>query len=79
MLAMGLIGALAHTLIIHAFRNASASLLAPFNYTLLVWAIFYGWLLFGDLPDLRSIFGASVIIAAGLYAWHRERAAKNSG
>ncbi len=79
MLAMGLIGALAHTLIIFAFRNARASVLAPFNYTLLVWAIFYGWLLFGDLPDLRSIFGASVIIAAGLYAWHRERAAKYPG
>jgi drug/metabolite transporter (DMT)-like permease len=79
MLAMGLIGALAHTLIIHAFRNASASVLAPFNYTLLVWAIFYGWLLFGDLPDLRAIFGASIIIAAGLYAWHRERTAKPGG
>jgi drug/metabolite transporter (DMT)-like permease len=73
MLAMGLLGGVAHTLIIHAFRNAGASVLAPFNYTLLVWATLYGWLLFGDLPGPRAVTGAAIIVAAGLYAWHRER------
>lgn len=73
MLAMGLLGGIAHTLIIFAFRYASASLLAPFNYTLLVWATFYGWILFDDLPDLRTIIGAAVIVIAGLYVWNRER------
>ena len=76
---MGLTGALAHTLIIHAFRNAGASVLAPFNYTLLVWAVFYGWLLFGDWPGLRAMTGAAIIIAAGLYAWYRERPAVARG
>ena len=42
----GVLAGTAHTLIILAFRNAGASLLAPFNYTLLIWAVLYGWLLF---------------------------------
>jgi drug/metabolite transporter (DMT)-like permease len=73
MLAMGLLGGIAHTLIIFAFRYASASLLAPYNYTLLVWATFYGWILFNEFPDLRTSIGAAVIVAAGLYVWYRER------
>jgi len=73
MLAMGLLGGVAHTFIIHAFRHAGASVLAPFNYTLLLWATFYGWILFGDLPGQRAMIGAAIIVAAGLYAWHRER------
>ncbi len=75
MASMGLLGGLAHALIILAFRNASASLLAPYNYTLLVWATFYGWLLFQELPDLRGIVGAVIIVTAGLYAGYRERLA----
>ncbi|MHA1158866.1 MAG: DMT family transporter [Alphaproteobacteria bacterium] len=75
MVVMGLLGGTAHTLLIHAFARASASLLAPFNYTLLLWALLYGWLLFDDLPGPRMAIGALVIVAAGLYAWHRERAA----
>ncbi len=75
MVAMGLLGGVAHTLIIFAFRHASASLLAPFIYTLLVWAIFYGIVLFNELPGPRALIGAAIIVAAGLYAWYRERLA----
>lgn len=78
MLAMGLLGGTAHTLIILASRNAAASLLAPFNYTLLVWAVLYGWLLFADLPTGKTIIGTFIIVAAGLYAWHRERLAEQT-
>lgn len=73
MVVMGLIGGIAHTLIINAFMHAPASMLAPYNYTLLVWATLYGWLLFGDLPSGRAVLGAAIIVAAGLYALHRER------
>ena len=79
MLAMGLLGGVAHTLIIFAFRHASASLLAPYNYTLLVWATFYGWVLFEELPNLRTTIGAAVIVASGVYVWYRERSTKNEG
>ncbi len=75
MLVMGVLGGLAHSALIHAFRHASASLLAPYNYTALVWVTFYGWLLFAELPDAKAAIGAVVIVAAGLYAWHRERVA----
>lgn len=73
MLLMGLLGGVAHTLIILAFQRASASLLAPFNYTMLLWMTLYGWLLFGDVPGLRVIVGAAIIVGAGLYAWYREQ------
>jgi drug/metabolite transporter (DMT)-like permease len=73
MVAMGLLGGIAHTCIILAFRHASASLLAPYLYTLLVWATLYGWLLFDEFPGPRESVGAVIIVVAGLYAWHRER------
>lgn len=78
MLVMGLLGGVAHTFIILAFRNASASFLAPYNYTMLIWTTLYGWMIFGDLPGLRVTIGAAIIVAAGLYAWHREQRAAHA-
>lgn len=79
MIVMGLLGGLAHALIINAFRYASASLLAPFNYSMLIWATILGWLLFGQLPELRVTVGALIIILAGLYVWYRERQTAAAG
>ena len=45
---------------------APASLLAPFSYTQLVWAALFGWLVFGDVPDLPTVLGGVVIAAGGL-------------
>ena len=69
-------GTMAHVCIIIALHMAPASTLQPFNYTMLVWATVLGFLVFGDLPDAWTIAGAAVIVASGLYAWHRERVAK---
>jgi drug/metabolite transporter (DMT)-like permease len=41
-------------------------LLAPLEYSLLAYAIFWGWIFFGDLPSARTLTGASVILASGL-------------
>ena len=60
-------------LTIRAFMAASASLLAPFSYATIVWATLVGYFVFGSLPDLPTAFGASLLAAAGLYVWHRER------
>jgi drug/metabolite transporter (DMT)-like permease len=49
------------------------SLLQPYNYTLFVWAVVVGYLFFGDVPDQLTFVGAAIIIASGIYAWHRER------
>jgi len=69
---LGLLGAAGHFLMIKAFEKAPASLLAPFNYTSLIWATFLGFFLFGDLPDAWTIFGAAIIISSGLYLIRRE-------
>ena len=71
----GIGGTLAHVCIIVALHMAPASSLQPFNYTMLVWATVLGFLVFGDLPDSWTVVGATVIVASGLYSWHRERLA----
>ena len=58
---------------IRAFAQAPASTLSPFIYTLMIWATVFGFVVFGDLPDLWTLAGATVIVTAGLYIWHRER------
>ena len=69
---LGLLGAVGHFFMIKAFEKAPASLLAPFNYTSLIWATFLGFFLFGDLPDAWTIFGAIIIISSGIYLIKRE-------
>jgi len=69
---LGLLGAVGHFFMIKAFEKAPASLLAPFNYTSLIWATLLGFFLFGDLPDAWTIFGAIIIISSGLYLVKRE-------
>jgi drug/metabolite transporter (DMT)-like permease len=73
MLVMGAMGGLGQFLLIRAFTIAPASAIAPFSYVALILAVVYGYLVFGDLPDLITIFGAVVIVGSGLYVWHRER------
>lgn len=70
--ACGLLLAIAHYLMIEAFRHGEAALVAPFKYTSMVWAVLFGFILFGDLPDGWTLFGAAVVILAGLYILRRE-------
>lgn len=70
--ASGALIAVAHTLMIEAFRRGEAALVAPFKYSGLLWAILIGFLLFGELPDSWTIGGAILIMLAGLYVLHRE-------
>lgn len=73
LMGLGFVGAAGHFFMIRAFERAPASLLASFDYATLVWAILYGFFLFGDLPDGRTILGAVIIVASGLYLVRRER------
>lgn len=59
--------------IIMAMRVGDISFIAPFRYTALLWSILLGLTIFGDIPDLPMIIGATVIIGSGLYALYRER------
>jgi len=76
MAAMGALGCIGHFTLIRAFTLANAAVAAPFTYTALIWATLFGYLTFGDLPDLWTVVGAAVIVAAGLYILYRERAKK---
>ena len=71
-LGMGIIGTVAQALLIRAFSMAEAAAVAPFGYTGLVWAGLWGWLFFGAVPDVWTLTGAAIIVAAGLYIWGRE-------
>ncbi|HEX6110737.1 MAG TPA: DMT family transporter [Geminicoccaceae bacterium] len=72
MAAMGALGGLGHLILIRALTIAPASLLAPFVYTQIAWALLLGYLVFGDVPDRWMLVGGAVIVASGLYVFYRE-------
>jgi drug/metabolite transporter (DMT)-like permease len=74
LLAMiGLLASIGHYLLIRAYDYASATLLAPYTYTAIVWAVLLGFLLFGQLPDAWSVGGMAVIVASGMFLAVRQR------
>ena len=66
-------GILGHLLMIRAFAAAPASDIAPYGYAGLLFAVIFGLLLFGEIPDGFTLIGALVIVSAGIYVWYRER------
>lgn len=79
-LAMAVFGTLGMMLMTQAFRQAPAAIVAPFEYTALVWASLIGWLVWGEVPDDWTYAGAAVIIASGIFIVIREtRLARRTG
>ncbi len=76
MLLLGALGGIGHWMLILAHRLAPAPILAPFNYIQLMPMILLGFLVFGDLPDFWTLFGAGVVLTSGLYLLYRERRVK---
>ena len=70
---VAIIGLTGHVLLIKALTLAPASVLQPFNYTMIVWAVLFGYVFYDDLPDIPTMVGAVIIVATGLYMFHRER------
>jgi drug/metabolite transporter (DMT)-like permease len=70
---LGLANGAAHFLFARAFAIAPVSVLAPFEYTTLVWGGLLGFLIWSELPSWLTVSGATLVIAAGLYNLHRER------
>lgn len=70
---IGLVYTAAQWLLILAYRQGEASVLAPFTYVQLIWSTALGFLVFGAVPDHWTFVGMGVIIASGLYTAHRER------
>lgn len=71
-LLIGVLGATGQLALIRAFTLAEAGVIAPFGYVGLIFATGWGYLLFGEVPDRWTVAGAGLIVAAGLYVWHRE-------
>ncbi|MEZ5537025.1 MAG: DMT family transporter [Thiolinea sp.] len=73
LILVGLLAAIGHMIITSAFKHADASVLAPFQYVELISAALLGWWLFGDIPTLSTWIGTAILVASGLYIFHRER------
>jgi drug/metabolite transporter (DMT)-like permease len=71
--AVGFSNIVAQFCVIRALKLASASVVVPYQYTLIVWSVVFGWLMFAELPDAYTIAGAVIIVAAGLYIFWREQ------
>jgi drug/metabolite transporter (DMT)-like permease len=56
-----------------SLKLAAASVVVPYQYTIIVWAIALGYVVFGDVPDVFTLAGAAIIIMAGLYIFWREQ------
>jgi drug/metabolite transporter (DMT)-like permease len=69
---LGVVAMTAHALINRSLKLTDASVVAPLQYTLLFWAIVFGFLFFGDIPSLPMMIGALLIVASGLFIFFRE-------
>ena len=69
----------AHYVFAAAFVRAEVSVLAPFEYSMLLWTVAIGYLVWGDFPTSEIWIGSVLIIGAGLYVAHREALQRKSG
>jgi drug/metabolite transporter (DMT)-like permease len=69
---IGTIGGVGQILLTTAFRSAPMSVVAPFDYTALVYAFILGFFCFGEVPDAYLITGGLTVVASGIYIVHRE-------
>jgi drug/metabolite transporter (DMT)-like permease len=73
LVAAGLLGGIGQVLLTSAYRHADASLIAPFEYVSILFALAIGYWAFGEVPTLRMLGGAALVIAAGVLIIWRER------
>lgn len=73
MIASGFLGGIAQILITESYRYASASLVAPFSYTAMLYSVAIGYVWFGEVPEPVVLLGAAIVIAAGLFVIWREQ------
>jgi S-adenosylmethionine uptake transporter len=73
LVSIAVLAAVAEFFIIKALQIAQAVVVAPVQYTLLIWGTMYGYLVFAQLPDLWTWVGALIIVATGIYTLNRER------
>lgn len=69
----GIISVSALLCVNRSLKLAPASVVVPYQYSMIVWAVIFGFVVFGDVPSWATIVGAAIIIGAGLYIFLREQ------
>lgn len=70
---LGVVALSAHFFTNRSLQLADASTVTPYQYTLLVWAVIFGWLFFSETPHITTLIGAALIVASGLFIFFREQ------
>jgi drug/metabolite transporter (DMT)-like permease len=73
LISLGVLGGIAHIFLTESYRHATASVVAPFDYTSMLWALLLGYWVFGELPSALVYLGGSIVAGAGLFVIWRER------
>lgn len=82
LVALGVLGGVGQYLMTSAFRFAAAAIIAPFEYSAMLWAVLFGALFWGEMPDAMTFAGGALVAAAGLFIGYREtrpKAKESSG
>ena len=72
LVGIGLVSALAQVMMTEAYRRGEATLLAPFEYSAILWTTLLGAVVWAELPDGWDFAGMAVLVGSGLYIWRRE-------
>jgi drug/metabolite transporter (DMT)-like permease len=70
--AIGALGGIGHIFLTQSYRYATASVIAPFDYSTMIWALLLGYWLFDEVPGALVLAGAGIVVAAGLFVIWRE-------
>ena len=71
---LGVVAMIAHVCVNRSLKLAPASVVVPYQYSMIVWGIVFGFIVFGDVPEIAMLIGAAIIICAGIYIFIREQA-----
>ena len=76
---LGIVAALAHIFVNRSLKLAPATVVVPYQYTQIAWAMLFGYIFFGDIPESGMVVGSIVIIAAGFLIFLDEQRSKSTG
>jgi drug/metabolite transporter (DMT)-like permease len=76
LVVLGCVAMLAHVCVNRSLKLAPAATVTPFQYTLILWGVIFGWFVFGDAPRPAMLVGAGIIAASGLFIFFREQKLK---
>lgn len=73
LVTIGILGGIGQILLTESYRHGDASLIAPFEYTTMIWAVLIGWFAFGQVPQAAIVGGGALVASAGMFVVWRER------